>query len=785
MKKRLASTFVFMLLITTSTIMVPGMINSKESYENFDANCPQDFELYIYCGGFNSWGQYYVLFTDASGKTNYYYFNITSEDFTLISTFDFTELEMNQIWNQIIEDDFFNLDSNYARETVFDGSMANMTVTGNGVTHSVQTENIDIDNFDNIVKTVNSLTPDDNDLFYSALYNNPPLRPEKPEGKINGSVSNEYEYTSVGYDVDDDDIYFMFDWGDGSNSSWTGPYKSGENITLKHSWTNKGSYNVRVKAIDDPNNDGDLSDGNETQWSDSLRVAMPKSRMTTDSILVFLLERIFKRYPFMELLLSYFQKNKDYTESPILNVNEGNNPYDSKSGTRGKIDTQKCAITIEIHITFYGEWVDKYWDQHGETFKKKVKKDIESKWNREQWDKNGDGKPDGEEPWRVQCKEGCDPREPGCTVNFEAHLGYKKNVTAGDLPVGGKAKKPENEGTHWVRPGYTNNDHSHVNAWGQNKDLPNANNGMETTGVFHINDFAGVYAHEAGHLMGLEDHQDEKEKTDSNGKKVKYKSPNKKNSDGSWNIMAWPSGWPSQEDINKIVKDAGIECPCSCCPKKNDTKKPENKITHPENKTNVPASSKIIVEGYANDGFDGSGVVLLDYMLEWDGGSHDGGEYVVDPPDNYVEYSLGPITPEDYVDPDDDWFKITTYATDAAGNTGEDSITLILVEEDTTPPITEKTIGEPQWEDGYTVASFTPIWFEATDPEPGSGVNHIHYEVWQGGILMGSEDVSSEMVEITFGMYGVTYGVAELRWYAVDNADNVESMHYQEHFILY
>ena len=127
------------------------------------------------------------------------------------------------------------------------------------------------------------------------------------------------------------------------------------------------------------------------------------------------------------------------------------------------------------------------------------------------------------------------------------------------------------------------------------------------------------------------------------------------------------------------------------------------------------------------------------------------------------------------------------YATDAAGNTGEDSVTVTWIEEeeDTIPPVTEKTIGDPQWEDGYTVASYTPIWFEATDPEPGSGVDYIHYEVWQGGILMGSEDIPGDTAEMTFGMYGVIYGIAELRWYAVDNAENAEDMHYQEHFILY
>ena len=51
--------------------------------------------------------------------------------------------------------------------------------------------------------------------------------------------------------------------------------------------------------------------------------------------------------------------------------------------------------------------------------------------------------------------------------------------------------------------------------------------------------------------------------------------------------------------------------------------------------------------------------------------------------------------------------------------------------------------------------------------------------------MKGSEDIPGDTVEMTFGMYGVLTGIAELRWYAVDNAENVENMHYQGHFVLY
>ena len=247
------------------------------------------------------------------------------------------------------------------------------------------------------------------------------------------------------------------------------------------------------------------------------------------------------------------------------------------------------------------------------------------------------------------------------------------------------------------------------------------------------------------------------------------------------NIMAETDGKPDQDDIDDIVKSAGIECPCECCPE-GDTEEPYNEITWPHEIGHVLGAT-VTVLGEASD--YGSGVAKLDYQLDWDGGSYDGEEYIIDPPKNYFEYELGPINLENYIEPGD-WIIITTYAIDAAGNIGEDSVTVTWIEEeDTTPPVTEKTIGEPQWEEGYTIASFTSILLEATDPEPSSGVNHIHYEIWQEGILMGSEDLPGDTVEMTFGMYGVISGIAELRWYAVDNEENAEQTHYQEHFILY
>ena len=783
MDKKIIGVFIICIVFFMNVITISGFKDNFKTFEQFGSKYPDDFSMFIYCGGFNTWGNTYILYTNATGEAFYYnvtYDNITLGNFIPVFYFNFTNDEIQNIWDVIVTNDFFNLNKCYERETVCDGSFVNMTITGNGVVHSVQTENIDIDKLDNIVKLVNSLSPGDFDLFYNALFNHAPVTPSRPSGSSTGKLRDEYVYTTIGFDTDFDSIYFLFDWGDDTDSGWVGPYDSGENVSLSHSWIKKANYNVRVKAIDDPNNDGNLSDGEESDWSDSLVVSMPKSKqISTNNILFDLLKKILTRFFILKPELDLIETSLNNPKSS----SENNLGFDPNSGTRGKLDEKKCEITITIDIKLWGKWVDQYSDKMPGLLAI-IKNDIENKWNRDKWDKNNDKKPDGEKPWRVKCKDDCTEHEPGCTVKFVANVSYAKKVNGSSLVTGGSANSQAGQGHHWIEIAdpRTPVKNSYVNSW--NGKLPSPNDGSETTGVFNIMETIGVFAHEAGHLMGLGDQQDEKE-VEENGKKVKKKFPKKGFQD---NIMGWPSGWPSQADIDQIVKKSGIECPCKCCPEKNDTKPPVNKIITPTNGSKV--SSPLSVNGYADDGPDGSGVAILDYTLLWAGGSYIGDEYIIDPLEEYVEYEIGPIHLEYYIDPGD-WITINTYATDAEGNTGGNLVTVIWDEEseDYTPPVTLKTIGEPNEDGGYIIWPFTPITFTSSDSE--SGVNYIYYEVWWDSngdgiidIMMGSEKVYEESLMFSVDMWGVLQGFIELRWYAVDNVGNTENIHYQNHQVI-
>lgn len=78
----------------------------------------------------------------------------------------------------------------------------------------------------------------------------PPAKPSKPVGQTLGIWHVEYTYTSSTTDPNGDQILYLFDWGDGSNSGWLGPYSSGQVVAAKHTWTVLGNYSVIVRAKD-------------------------------------------------------------------------------------------------------------------------------------------------------------------------------------------------------------------------------------------------------------------------------------------------------------------------------------------------------------------------------------------------------------------------------------------------------------------------------------------------------------------------------------------------------
>ncbi len=99
--------------------------------------------------------------------------------------------------------------------------------------------------------------------------NTPPKQPQKPTGETSGDIGTTYTYTTQTTDDDGDQVYYLWDWGDKSVNEWLGPFNSADTISSNHTWTTKGSYEIRVKAKD--------IYGLESTWSHPLPITMPYS----------------------------------------------------------------------------------------------------------------------------------------------------------------------------------------------------------------------------------------------------------------------------------------------------------------------------------------------------------------------------------------------------------------------------------------------------------------------------------------------------------------------------
>ena len=114
-------------------------------------------------------------------------------------------------------------------------------------------------------------------------------------GPTQGRYGRKYDFTFVSTDPEEHELYYLVDWGDDSESDWDGPYPSGEEVTISHTWSEEGTFDVKVKAKD-------IKDA-ETDWSDPLSVTMlVKTKLNT--ILFRLLEIIFWDFENLFNLLS-------------------------------------------------------------------------------------------------------------------------------------------------------------------------------------------------------------------------------------------------------------------------------------------------------------------------------------------------------------------------------------------------------------------------------------------------------------------------------------------------
>jgi len=107
-------------------------------------------------------------------------------------------------------------------------------------------------------------------FFDAFLLNQVPAIPNKPEGPSSGEPNKEHTFTTITIDPDDDKVYYMWRWGDGTYSEWLGPFNSDETAPATHKWSDAATYGIRVKSKD-------IYDS-ETDWSEKFYFNVEKSR---------------------------------------------------------------------------------------------------------------------------------------------------------------------------------------------------------------------------------------------------------------------------------------------------------------------------------------------------------------------------------------------------------------------------------------------------------------------------------------------------------------------------
>ena len=160
--------------------------------------------------------------------------------------------------------------------------------------------------------------------------NEPPGAPSIT-GPTSGNAGEEYEYTFTTTDPNGDDVYYYIDWEDGQVEEWIGPYTSGVEVTLCHTWSEQGTYTISAKAKD--------VYGAESEWG-TLEVTMPVNQQSGNSQLLF--------SQFLERVLEYFPRLEHISHPCSTNVLGDWHVYPGDS-IQAAVDNAAPSDTIYVH----------------------------------------------------------------------------------------------------------------------------------------------------------------------------------------------------------------------------------------------------------------------------------------------------------------------------------------------------------------------------------------------------------------------------------------------------
>ena len=118
--------------------------------------------------------------------------------------------------------------------------------------------------------------------------------PPEIDGPNSGKPGIEYEYCIIASDPDNDTLFVLWNWGDGTSNDWLGPLESGIEVCDSHIWNETGAYNISVTVRDEYG-------VSVTAYKE---VTIPRSRATTYTVWYqWFLERFPNAFPILRQLL--------------------------------------------------------------------------------------------------------------------------------------------------------------------------------------------------------------------------------------------------------------------------------------------------------------------------------------------------------------------------------------------------------------------------------------------------------------------------------------------------
>jgi len=108
------------------------------------------------------------------------------------------------------------------------------------------------------------------------------------DGKTSGRAGVEYEYIFQTTDPEGDLVYYEVQWGDGTSDTDVGPFESGEEAPISHTWEKQNTYTIKARAKDYPC-------GVYGEWHE-LVVTMPKNKVINFNLDLF--SWLFERFPY-------------------------------------------------------------------------------------------------------------------------------------------------------------------------------------------------------------------------------------------------------------------------------------------------------------------------------------------------------------------------------------------------------------------------------------------------------------------------------------------------------